>query len=122
VLSDHLNTARVLSNRSGDVEWRSSFEAFGLLTVDSSSSRTVTMRFPGQYAEDPLSIFSNFHRYYEPATGRYLSTDPIGQLGGINLYAYVLNNPLLVVRSSRTQTEGVWPSRPNQGLTLYRLD
>jgi len=35
----------------------------------------------GQYAEDPLSIFSNFHRYYEPATGRYLSTDPIGQLG-----------------------------------------
>jgi uncharacterized protein RhaS with RHS repeats len=35
----------------------------------------------------------NWHRYYDPAVGRYTSADPIDQFGGVNLYAYVRNNP-----------------------------
>lgn len=33
-------------------------------------------------------------RYYNPATGRFLSEDPIGFAGGFNLYAYANENPL----------------------------
>ncbi|GAB4351236.1 MAG: hypothetical protein Kow0099_35240 [Candidatus Abyssubacteria bacterium] len=33
-------------------------------------------------------------RFYDPRTGRFLTQDPIGFLGGINLYAYVKNNPV----------------------------
>jgi uncharacterized protein RhaS with RHS repeats len=36
----------------------------------------------------------NFQRYYDPDTGRYITADPIGLNGGINLYAYVLNDPV----------------------------
>ena len=32
-------------------------------------------------------------RAYDPELGRWLSTDPIGEEGGLNLYGYVLNNP-----------------------------
>ena len=36
----------------------------------------------------------NYFRDYNPKTGRYIESDPIGLLGGINTYSYTLNNPL----------------------------
>ena len=36
----------------------------------------------------------NWHRYYDPSTGRYHTPDPIGLAGGINFFAYVLNDPV----------------------------
>jgi RHS repeat-associated protein len=39
-------------------------------------------------------IVKSWHRFYDPATGRYISADPIGLEGGINLYGYVQNDPV----------------------------
>src|SRR5689334_16863295 len=36
-------------------------------------------------------------RYYDPMEGAFISKDPIGFQGGINVYAYVLNNPVNLV-------------------------
>jgi len=40
------------------------------------------------------NLHYNYFRYYEPETGRYISPDPIGLAGGLNVYAYVLQNPM----------------------------
>jgi len=46
------------------------------------------------YYDQETGWHYNYYRYYDPKTGRYLTPDPIGHAGGINLYSYVLNNPV----------------------------
>jgi RHS repeat-associated protein len=68
------------------------YDSFGNVT-----NFTGTLRNPFQYAareSDPeTGLYYNRARYYNPSTGRFLSEDPIGFLGGINFYRYVFNNP-----------------------------
>ena len=52
------------------------------------------LRFPGQYLDRETGLFYNYYRDYDPQTGRYVQSDPIGLDGGLNPYLYVSSNPL----------------------------
>ena len=48
----------------------------------------------GGYQDPETGLVLMGHRYYDPATWRFLTRDPIGTAGGLNLYAYVGNDPV----------------------------
>ena len=92
--TDHHNTPQVVSDNQGTVVWRADYDAFGQATVASGSPLTFNLRFPGQYFDSETGLHYNYYRDYDPSTGRYIQSDPIGLQGGLNTYAYVGGNPL----------------------------
>jgi len=92
---DHLATPRSMTNSSGAEIWRSSFEAFGGHQQDPASAVELAVRLPGQSFHSEGGLYNNRFRNYDAAVGRYVSADPIGQLGGVNLVAYAGTGPRL---------------------------
>lgn len=93
--NDHLGTPQKLIDQNGQVVWSAKAEAFGVTSVDTSSTITNNLRFAGQYYDVESGLFYNWNRYFDPKNGgRYISTDPIGLEGGLNIYLYANANPL----------------------------
>lgn len=63
----------------------------------------LAMGFPGQ-SRIFSDLYYNRYRDYDPTTGRYIQADPIGLVGGENIYVYAVNNPVNV-----TDPEGLHP-------------
>ncbi len=102
VHNDALSTPQALTDEAGTVVWKADYDPFGKATVNEDpdgdgNSVTLNARFPGQYYDQETGLHYNYFRYYDPGTGRYLTSDPIGLRGGINTYTYVRNNPIIYI-------------------------
>ncbi len=92
-VNDHLGTPHRIVSESGEIVWAAAYLPFGEAQVVRETVAN-SFRFPGQYFDAETGLHYNWHRYYDPQTGRYLTPDPIGLAGGVNLYAYVEGNPV----------------------------
>jgi len=92
--NDHLGTPQVLTNDSQAVAWKAVYTPFGE-AVPSIQTIENPFRFPGQYYDRETGLHYNYFRYYNPPIGRYITPDPIGLEGGINLFGYAGANPII---------------------------
>jgi len=97
--TDHLDSPRLISRQDQTLVWRWDSDAFGSNLpnedLDGDGSNVVlNIRFPGQYYDSESGLHYNYFRDYDPSTGRYVQSDPIGLEGGLNTYGYVGGNPL----------------------------
>jgi RHS repeat-associated protein len=71
------------------------YNAFGeTILSEGHAAAANPFRFSTKYTDDESGLLYYGFRYYNPATGRWPSRDPIMERGGANLYAFVRNNPL----------------------------
>jgi RHS repeat-associated protein len=91
--NDRLGTPQKINTVSGALVWAAKYSAFGEADIDPTSTVMNNFRFAGQYEDAETGLYYNWHRYYDPTTGKYIKADPIGLKGGLNLYKFAKANP-----------------------------
>ena len=127
VHTDHLNSPkRITRSTDNTIVWRWSSDPFGNGFVDQDPDGdgqgfVYNLRLPGQYGDVETGLNYNYQRDYDPAVGRYLEPDPIGQRALLlfantvsiahrgywnKLYAYADDDPVLI--RDPTGLSGIW--------------
>ena len=71
------------------------YDPFGQTVVSEGEyANQNPIRFSSQYADSETGLVYYGFRYYSPETGRWINRDPIEEAGGVNQYAFVLNDPV----------------------------
>nr|WP_105027496.1 RHS repeat-associated core domain-containing protein [Limnobacter sp. SAORIC-690] len=89
--TDHIGTPREITNAKAEVVWSSTFKTYGALALAHVNEVDNPLRFQGQYYDEETGLHYNRHRYYDPNSGQFTTQDPIGLLGGMNVYQYAPN-------------------------------
>ncbi len=122
--ADALGTPRVVIDPDRDVavwRWDLAGEAFGDSAPNEDADGDGTafvfdMRFPGQRYDSATGLNYNYFRDYDPGTGRYVQSDPIGLDGGMSTYGYANGSPLVY-----SDPEGLIAGRILLGLGMRYL-
>ncbi|MEW8050061.1 MAG: RHS repeat-associated core domain-containing protein, partial [Candidatus Thiodiazotropha sp.] len=90
--TDHLGAVVKATDGTQALVWGAERKPFGERSVTTAQVE-MPLGFPGQYFDEESNNYYNYFRDYDPSTGRYIQSDPIGLAGGLNTYVYVGNNP-----------------------------
>ncbi|WP_423391487.1 RHS repeat-associated core domain-containing protein [Burkholderia sp. LMG 21824] len=119
-----------VTDESGELAWAGKYSAWGKVEPSArqlTAARTdQPLRYAGQYADDSTGLHYNTFRFYDPDVGRFINQDPIGLLGGDNLYQYADNpvswtDPLGLARTPGHFLEWMW-QRPSTGQHMEGIE
>jgi len=98
-LADHLQSTRMLTDPSGAVATTVDYDSFGNLVNGMLATRYT---YTGRETDSDPALMYYRARWYNPLAGRFLSEDPKGFRGGLNVYTYTNNGPVNSVDPSGT--------------------
>jgi RHS repeat-associated protein len=109
--ADGLGSVVRVTNAAGAVTLTRQYDAWGVLQAGADQPGYA---YTGREWDPETGLYYYRARYYDPKGGRFLSDDPIGLGGGLNLYAYVANNPVAFVDPFGLQHSpgGPWHPEP----------
>jgi RHS repeat-associated protein len=111
---DHLGNIRELTAFNGSLQTRYDYDIWGK-RVKLSGTLDTDVGYTGHHHHAKSELILTWFRAYDAETGRWLSADPLGESGGVNLYGYVLGDPI-----NSWDTYGLCPNfaDPNPGESL----
>ena len=91
--TDQIGIPREMTDQFGNLLWYGEYTAWGRLKKDGRVYQNAhqPFRLQNQYYDRETGLHYNLMRYYEAETGRFINQDPIGLLGGENLYSFAPN-------------------------------
>ncbi|MEV7855296.1 putative T7SS-secreted protein [Streptomyces sp. NPDC088183] len=127
IVTDLTGTPSELVDDEGRIAWRTQSTLWGMTTWAANSTTYTPLRFPGQYYDPETGLHYNYFRHYDPATARYLTSDPLGLEPSPNPVAYVLNphawvDPLGLSPCPPRIKDGGWDLRNHNPLDIVPGD
>ena len=91
--TDQIGIPREMTDIHGNLLWYGEYTAWGRLKKDEWVYKNAhqPFRLQNQYYDEETGLHYNLMHYYEAETGRFINQDPIGLLGGENLYQFAPN-------------------------------
>ena len=115
LLTDRQGSVREVVDNSGDVVDSIDYDGYGNISSETASAYRGRYAWTGRELDVETGLQYNRARYYDGATGRWTSQDPLGfDAGDSNLYRYVNNEPLRLSDPSGLQQ--------GQGVLVVRVE
>jgi RHS repeat-associated protein len=89
--NDQIGTPLELTDSEGELVWQATYRSWGSIEHLAVNKVEQNLRLQGQYFDSESRLHYNTFRYYDSEVGRFITQDPIGLDGGLNLYRYVPN-------------------------------
>lgn len=102
---DHLDRPALMTKAAKAAVWKASYEPFGAVRSITGSA-ALDLAFPGQWFQLESGLAYNWHRHYDPTTGRHTQPDPLGFVDGPSVYGYARQSPEMGVDPTGRQSSG----------------
>jgi RHS repeat-associated protein len=110
--TDHRGAPLAMTDEDQALVWQAELSPWG--TGKTTGPASLNLRLPGQYYDAETGLHDNWHRTYDPATGRYLQPDPLGYPDGPDAYLYASGDPV-----NHSDPTGLYQSDVHYYLTYF---
>ena len=94
---DQIGVPREMTDEAGNLLWYADYKGWGgIREAHNLKDAHQPFRLQNQYVDEETGLHYNFFRYYDPHIGRFTQQDPIGLVGGENLYQFAANTQTII--------------------------